>query len=107
MARAGRALDLLPVPLRPRRLSRAQAITLGVAGVTAALLVAAVLVPGLREQRQLGRVNGEIARIDPEVKSVERVLRELDRKRKLLGTINGLETSAVRPLPVLRELTDL
>ena len=107
MARAGRALDLLPVPLRPRRLSRAQAITLGTATVTVALLVAAVLVPGLREQRQLGRVNTEIGRIDPDVKSVERVLRELERKRKLLATINNLERNSIRPLPVLRDLTEL
>jgi len=106
-ARAGRALDLLPVALRPRRLSRAQAITLGTATVTVALLVAALLVPGLREQRQLERVNTEIGRIDPDVKSVERVLRELERKRKLLATINNLEANSVRPLPVLRDLTDL
>jgi Tfp pilus assembly protein PilN len=106
-ARGGRALDLLPVPLRPRRVSRAQGITLGVATLTAALVVAALLVPGLREQRQLARVNTEIGRIDPDVKSVERVLREVERKRKLLATINNLESSSVRPLPVLRDLTDL
>jgi Tfp pilus assembly protein PilN len=41
------------------------------------------------------------------VRAAERVVRDLERKRKLLGTINGLETNAVRPLPVLRELTDL
>jgi general secretion pathway protein L len=106
-ARAGRPLDLLPLPLRPRRLSRAQVITIGTAVVTAALLVAAAAVPGVREQRQLARVNAEIGRLDPEVRAVERVLRDLERKRKLLGTINGIETNAIRPLPVLRELTDL
>jgi hypothetical protein len=41
------------------------------------------------------------------VRAVERVQRELERKRKLLGTITGIEASAVRPLPVLRDLTDL
>src|SRR6185503_19113075 len=75
------------------------------AGVTAALLVAALAVPGMREQRQLGRINAEISRLDPDVRAVERVQREL--KRKLLGTITGIEASAVRPLPVLRDLTDL
>src|SRR6266850_1238359 len=104
---AGPPLDLLPLPLRPRRLSRPQAITLGVAGVTAALLVAALAVPGIREQGYLGRINAEIARLDPDVRAVERVQRELERKRKLLGTITGIEASAVRPLPVLRDLTDL
>lgn len=105
--RSARPLDLLPLRLRPRRLSRAQTITLGIAGATAALLIAALAVPGIREQRHLSRINAEIARLDPDVRSVERVQRELERKRKLLGTITGIETSAIRPLPVLRDLTDL
>lgn len=107
LARRGRPLDLLPQRLRPRRLSRAQALTLGMAAVTAGLLVGAFLVPGLREQRHLGRINAEIGRLDPEVRAVERVVRDLERKRKLLDTIKGVEASAVRPLPVFRELTDL
>jgi Tfp pilus assembly protein PilN len=106
-ARRGRPLDLLPTRLRPRRLSRAQGVTLAVAAVTAALLVTALLVPGLREQRQLARINAEIGRLDPDVRAVERVLRELERKRKLLATIRGLESNAIRPLPVLRDLTEL
>lgn len=107
LARRGRPLDLLPPRLRPRRLSRAQGFTLAVASATALLLITALLVPGLREQRHLNRINTEIARLEPPVRAVERVVRDLERKRKLLGTINGLETSAVRPLPILRELTDL
>jgi len=106
-ARAGRPLDLLPLPLRPRRLTRAQWATLGIAASTAALVIAAAAVPGLREQGQLSRVNAEIARLDPDVRAVERVQRDLERKRKLLATINGIETGAIRPLPVLRDLTDL
>lgn len=105
--RRGRALDLLPLALRPRRISRAQGITLGLAAVTALLLVTALLVPGLRQQRHLSRINSEITRLDPEVRAVERVVRDLERKRKLLDTITGLQTGALRPLPVLRELTDL
>ena len=107
LARRGRPLDLLPLRLRPRRLSRAQGLTLAVACATALLLITALLVPGLREQRYLNRINAEVTRLDPQVRAVERVVRDLERKRKLLGTINGLETSALRPLPVLRELTDL
>jgi Tfp pilus assembly protein PilN len=106
-ARRGRALDLLPPGLRPRRITRAQGITLGLATVTALLLITALLVPGLREQRYLGRINSEITRLDPQVRAVERVVRDLERKRKLLDTITGIENSALRPLPVLRELTDL
>jgi len=106
-ARGGRPLDLLPVPLRPRRLTKAQAVTLGVATAATLLLITALLVPSLREQRQLLRINVEITRVDPDVRSVERLLRDLERKRKLLATINGIETNAMRPLPVLRELTEL
>jgi Tfp pilus assembly protein PilN len=105
--RGARPLDLLPLPLRPRRLSRAQTLTLGVAGVTAALLIAALALPTLREQRHLARINGEITRLEPDVRAVERVQRELERKRKLLATITGIENSAIRALPVLRDLTDM
>jgi Tfp pilus assembly protein PilN len=107
MARRGRPLDLLPERLRPRQISRAQATTLGLAAVTALLLVTALLVPSFRERRHLARINAEIARLEPEVRSVERVVRDLERKHKLLSTISGLEASAVRPLPVLRDLTDI
>jgi Tfp pilus assembly protein PilN len=106
-ARRGRALDLLPLALRPRRVTRAQGITLGLAAVTALLLITALIVPGMRQQRHLSRINSEITRLDPEVRAVERVVRDLERKRKLLGTITGIEAGALRPLPVLRELTDL
>lgn len=100
-------LDLLPLHLRPRRLSRAQLLTLAMAGASVALLLGALLVPTFRESRYLARVNTEITRLDPEVRAVERVLRELERKRKLLATVDSLETSAVKPLPALRELTEL
>ena len=35
------------------------------------------------------------------------MLRELESKRALVNTIDGLNASAIRPLPVLRELTEL
>ncbi len=106
-ARRARPLDLLPVHLQPRRLTRAQTITASIAAATILIGFGALLVPGFREQRYLGRINAEISRVDPEVKSVERVVRELERKRKLVATVAGIEAAAMRPLPVLRELTDL
>jgi Tfp pilus assembly protein PilN len=102
-----RPLELLPATLRPRRLSRAQAITAGMAAATVLLGIVALLAPGWREQRHLNRVNAEIARLEPNVKDADRVLRELERKRKLLATADGVETAAIRPLPVLRDLTEL
>src|SRR5258707_540149 len=82
-ARRARPLDLLPVHLQPRRLTRAQTTTAAIAVATVLVGLGALLVPGFREQRYLGRINAEISRVDPEVKSVERVVRELERKRKL------------------------
>jgi len=38
---------------------------------------------------------------------VEKVVQELDRKRQLLATIQSIESTGLRPLPILRELTDL
>jgi hypothetical protein len=41
------------------------------------------------------------------VKETDRVLRELERKRKLIQTAEGMEATGIRPLPVLRDLTEL
>ena len=106
-ARGARPLELLPATMRPRRLSRAQTITLGMAGATALLAILALLAPGWREQRHLKRVNAEIARLEPTVKEVDRVARELERKRKLIATVDAIEAAGIRPLPVLRDLTEL
>jgi Tfp pilus assembly protein PilN len=105
--RSVRPLELLPATIRPRRLTRPQTFTLGLAGATAVLALLALLAPGWREQRHLNRINAEIERLDPDVKAVDRVLRELERKRKLLATVGGVEAAAVRPLPVLRDLTEI
>ena len=102
-----RPLDLIPAALRPRRLTRHQWITVGVAAATLVLSLAALVVPGFREQYRLGMLNAEIRRIDPEVRAVERVLGELERKRQLLATVATVETAALRPLPALRELTEI
>ena len=105
--RGVRPLDLIPDTLRPRRLTRPQMTTLGLAGVAILLAVIALLAPGYRARRQLAALNADIARMAPDVRGVEKVLAELDAKRRLLATIQSLETTAIRPLPVLRELTDL
>jgi Tfp pilus assembly protein PilN len=106
-ARGERPLDFLPPDRRPRRLSRAQLVALGLAVIVAGLGVAAALAPGWRAQRDLARINREIAALDAEVRSVERLIRELDRQRALLATVQALEASGLRPLPVLRDLTEL
>jgi Tfp pilus assembly protein PilN len=77
------------------------------AAVTLVLIIAALLAPGYRENRRLAAVNAELARLGPETRAVEDILRELERKRRLLTTIDSLESGTVRPLPVLRDLTEL
>jgi len=106
-SRGIRPLDLIPSAIKPRRLTRQEMFTGGVLAATVLLALAALLVPGYRESRSLGRLNAEIARIDPEVRAVERVARELERKRQLLVTLEKIGTGALQPLPVLRELTDV
>jgi len=107
LAPAGRPLNLLPTKLRPFRLTPAQVATGAVVAATACLVVAALVAPGYRDGRRLAALNGDIARIDGEVRVVERLLKELETRRKLVNTVESLEVSALHPLPVLRELTEL
>jgi Tfp pilus assembly protein PilN len=102
-----RPLELLPVALRPRQITRGQLVTAGFAAATLLLALGALLAPGWRETRRLADLNTRITRLDSDVKSTERVLQELERNRRLLATIQSLETNSVRPLPLLRELTEL
>ncbi len=107
LAPADRPLDLLPAALRPFRLTRPQLITAGIAVATVLLAIAALMVPGIRDGRRLAALNGEIKRLEGAVKTVEGMLKDLDAKRRLVSTIDGLEATALRPLPVMRELTEL
>jgi hypothetical protein len=75
--------------------------------VTVGLGLSALLYPGYRANRHLVATNRKIEGLTPQVRAIENVQRELERKRKLLASIESLETSALRPLPMLRELTDL
>ena len=102
-----RPLELLPVALRPRQITRGQLVTAGFAAATILLALGALLAPGWRETRRLADLNARIGRLDPEVRATERVLQDLERNRRLLATIQSLENSSVRPLPLLRELTEL
>ncbi|HEY3064543.1 MAG TPA: PilN domain-containing protein [Methylomirabilota bacterium] len=105
--RGVRPLDLIPDALRPRRLTRPQLITLGMAGFMILLAVIALLAPGYRARRHLAALNADITRMAPDVRGVEKVLGELEAKRRLVAMIESLEATAIRPLPVLRDLTDL
>jgi Tfp pilus assembly protein PilN len=102
-----RPLDLIPAAIKPRRFTRQEKLTGAALAVTVVLALVALLLPGFREGRRLARLNAEIARIDPEVKTVERAARELERKRQLIATLEKAGTGALQPLPMLRELTEI
>jgi len=102
-----RPLDLIPAAIKPRRFTRQEKLTGAALAVTVVLALVALLLPGFREGRRLARLNAEIARIDPEVKTVERAARELERKRQLIATLEKAGTGALQPLPTLRELTEI
>jgi len=105
--RALRSLDLIPAAIKPRRFTRQEMMTGGALAATLLLVLGTLLVPGIVESRRLARLNGEIARIDPDVRAVEKVARELDHKRQLLGTVEKINAGSLQPLPLLRELTEI
>ncbi|MBI4589630.1 MAG: PilN domain-containing protein [Candidatus Rokubacteria bacterium] len=107
LAQRRRFLNLLPPALRPRQLSWAQAVTACSFSAAAILGISVLFGQGYQAQRHLARLNVAIRALDPEVKAVERLLAELERKRQLLTTVRAVEESALRPLPFLRELTEL
>ena len=107
-ARRGiRPLDLIPPAIKPRRFTRHEKLTGAALAATVLLALMALLLPGFREGRRLARLNAEISRIDPQMKTVERAARELERKRQLLATLEKVGSGALQPLPVLRELTEI
>jgi Tfp pilus assembly protein PilN len=102
-----RSLDLIPAAIKPRRFTRQEIMTAGALVATLLLALAALLVPGLIESRRLARLNGDITRIDPDVRAVEKVARELDHKRQLLDTVQKINSTSLQPLALLRELTEI
>src|SRR5712672_1848729 len=61
----------------------------------------------VEQQRYLARLSAEIQRLDPEVKTVERMAAEAAGKAKLVGTLRSARTESVRALPVLQDLTQI
>jgi Tfp pilus assembly protein PilN len=105
--RRTRPLELLPTRLRPRRLTRQQLLAAGALAAAVILGITALLVPGYRENRRLTVINRRIVELDGPVRAVEQTVQELERKRRLLAMIQSLDSATIRPLPILRELTEL
>jgi general secretion pathway protein L len=100
------ALNLLSPEARPWTLSREQAVTVGLIGVTALLGLALALTHVIKTERYLDRLSQEIRRLDPDVKAVERLAAELGQKRRLLAALQAAQDGRIPALPVLRELTE-
>lgn len=100
-------LDLLPVAARPLPLSWARRLTAGLAATAAVLGLGMLLAHGHAQERYLARVSEEIRRLDPEVKAVEQIGTQVVQQKRLLATLQSAEAGGLRPLPVLRELTEL
>ena len=102
-----RPLNLLPPALRPRRLTWGQWVTSANVAAAALFGIALLFGQGYQSQRQLNRLNADIRALDPEVKAVERLVADVQKKRQLLATLRTVEESALHPLPLLREMTEL
>ena len=100
-------LDLVPAALRARVLSWVQAFTTGMAVAAGGLGLALLLAHGQTQRAQLARLDAEIRRLDPEVKAVEQLGADVALRRKLLTVIQSIQAGELRPLPVLKDLTEL
>jgi len=99
-------LNLLPKEARPRTLSTGQLVTAATAGVTGLLAVALLAGQGYQQHRYAERLARAIRALDPEVKKTEALAAELSQKRQLLETIGSIENANIRPLGLLKELTE-
>ena len=99
-------LNLLPRDMRPRTVSAEQLITAGVALVTVGLGLGLLVGQGYKEHRYAKQLGQAIHALDPEVKNVEALAAEAAQKKRLVDTIETIEKTDIRALPILRELTE-
>jgi Tfp pilus assembly protein PilN len=100
-------LNLLPEGLRPRTMSVAQIVTVGMLVVTAGLGIADLAFQGHKDRRYLKALDAATRTLEPQVKEAERVAAQLGHTKRLLTAIKSAEEGGLRPLPLLRELTEI
>jgi pilus assembly protein HofN len=100
-------INLLPAALRPLRASHGQLVTGIVLGLTVLFGVGFLGAQVWQRERYVRQVSQEIKRLDSEAKAVERLAAEVGRRKKLVTTLQGIETKGLRSLPFLRDLTGL
>lgn len=99
--------NLLPAELRPRFVTAGQLVTAGVATLTAALGLTALLAQGYVDRHRLDGLDRATRALAPQVQVVTQLTAELNQKKRLLAAFKAVETSGIRPLPFMRELTEL
>jgi Tfp pilus assembly protein PilN len=98
--------NLLPDEIRPRPFPWPLATTAALALVTLGIGLAIPTVTFMKERRTLAKIEARIARLAPEVRRAEQLAAEVERARRELTTLRSFERQGLRPLPVLRELTE-
>jgi Tfp pilus assembly protein PilN len=100
-------LNLLPEDLRPRVLTPAQVITSTLVVVAAGLGVGALLLQGYQDHQYMGRLDAAARALDVPVRQVELIAKDLNEQKRLLATLRKMEGGSLRPLPLLREITEV
>ena len=100
-------LNLLPVHLRPRTLSRGELVTLATASAAIVLGLTLLLAQDYQARRYLDRLSEGMRALDPQVKGVEHLSAELAGRKQVLTSLQAIEEGRLRPLQTLRELTRL
>ncbi len=100
-------INLLPLPLRPRRPSRGQLVTVAMFGLTVLLGLGFLGAQVWQRERYVRQLSQEIGRLDPEAKAVERLSAEVGQRKRLLAALRGVEARGLHALPFLRDLTEL
>ena len=98
--------NLLPDEIRPRPFPWPLATTAALALVTLGIGLAIPAVTFVKERRTLAKLEARISRLAPEVRRAEQLAAEVERARRELTTLRSFEDQGLRPLPVLRELTE-
>lgn len=100
-------LNLLPEAVRPWTLSRAQIVTAVTVAATTLLGLALLFAQAYQKERYLDRIAQEIRRLDPEVKTVERMLTDVTQKKRVLASLGTVQDGRIHALSLMRELTNL
>ena len=100
-------INLLPIALRPLRASRGQLLTGAMLGLTVLLGLGFLGAQVWQRERYVRQLSHEIARLDSDAKSVERLAANVNRKKQVLGALRSVEAQGIRSLPFLRDLTGL